>query len=271
MIEIDRPEVVAEVRAVFETYETALVGNDVETLDALFFDAPTTIRYGGGENLYGYGEIAAFRAARPSVGLARRIDRTVITTYGTDLAVASTLFFRDAAPGKVGRQMQTWLRTDAGWKVVAAHVSLIADPDASSTPASSAAPPQQERIEIVVVGAHLSGMALNGELAGRGGRFEREAQTTADYRLYALAGGPPARPGLVRVADGTGAAVATEVWSLPLDGFARFVAAIPAPLGLATVRLADGTAPKGFICETEGLAGARDITGFGGWRAYVSA
>lgn len=126
-MEINIPSVKAEVEAVFEEYEMALVGNDVATLDRLFLDAPTTIRYGGGENLYGYGEIAAFRSARSDGNLQRRLERTVITTYGTDFATAATLFYRDTAPGKVGRQMQTWMKTSDGWKVVAAHVSVIAE------------------------------------------------------------------------------------------------------------------------------------------------
>lgn len=124
-MEIDNPEVKAEVEAAFAEYETALVTNDVEVLDRLFLKSPTTIRYGGGENLYGYDEIAAFRSARSPKGLARRLERTVITTYGTDYATASTLFYRDSAPGKVGRQMQTWIRTPGGWRVAAAHVSVI--------------------------------------------------------------------------------------------------------------------------------------------------
>jgi len=127
-MEIDLPEVVAEVKAAFDAYETALTGNDVAALDAVFHDAPQTIRYGIGENLYGYGAIAGFRAARSPVGLARTISRTVITTYGRDFAVASTLFHRTTTPGKVGRQMQTWARFPEGWRVVAAHVSLIDEP-----------------------------------------------------------------------------------------------------------------------------------------------
>lgn len=129
-IAIDLPDVKAEVEAVFTEYETALVTNDVATLDRLFLDAPTTIRYGGGENLYGYAEIRDFRAGRSPAGLERRLERTVVTTYGRDFATASTLFRRDSAPGKVGRQMQTWIRTLDGWRVVAAHVSIIADPGA---------------------------------------------------------------------------------------------------------------------------------------------
>jgi Protein of unknown function (DUF3225) len=127
-MEIDLPEIVAEVKREFERYERALVSNDVALLDALFRDDPRTIRYGGGENLYGYEEIKAFRAARPSAGLARTLSRTVITTYGRDFATASTLFDRPSVAGKVGRQMQTWVRFPEGWRVVAAHVSMIDEP-----------------------------------------------------------------------------------------------------------------------------------------------
>ena len=124
-MDVDLPEVVAEVRAAFDRYEKALDDNDVDTLDAMFWTNPRTIRYGGTENLYGHDEIAAFRAARSPAGLARTISRTVISTYGRDCAVASTLFHRASVPGKVGRQMQTWVRFPEGWRVVAAHVSFI--------------------------------------------------------------------------------------------------------------------------------------------------
>jgi AtzH-like len=124
-MEIDLPEVVAEVKREFERYERALMSNDVALLDALFRDDPRTIRYGGGENLYGYEEIKAYRSARSPAGLARTLSKTVITTYGRDVAIASTLFHRASAPGKIGRQMQTWMRLPEGWRVVAAHVSMI--------------------------------------------------------------------------------------------------------------------------------------------------
>jgi allophanate hydrolase len=126
-------------------------------------------------------------------------------------------------------------------------------------------------IEIAVVGAHLSGMPLNGELTRAGGRFRRALATRPDYRLFALPGGPPRRPGLLRVAEGAGSAVAVEVWALPPDGFGRFVDGIPSPLGIGTLRLADGSTPKGFLCEPEGLIGAADISHHGGWRAYMAA
>jgi hypothetical protein len=124
-IEVDLPEVVAEVTAEFQRYEKALVENDVSVLDAIFHKDPRTIRYGGTENLYGYAEIAAFRAARSPTGLSRALSKTVITTYGRDFAVASTLYDRPSFPGKIGRQMQTWVRFPGGWRVVAAHVSMI--------------------------------------------------------------------------------------------------------------------------------------------------
>jgi hypothetical protein len=127
-MQVDLPEVLTEVTAQFERYEKALVSNDVAVLDELFRDDPRTLRYGGGENLYGYNEIMAFRAGRSPTGLMRTLDRSVITTYGRDTAVASTLFYRDSTPGKVGRQMQTWVRFAEGWKIVAAHVSVIDEP-----------------------------------------------------------------------------------------------------------------------------------------------
>ena len=127
-MDIDRPEVIAEVARAFAQYERALVSNDVQTLGALFLDDPRTIRYGAGENLYGYAEIERFRRARPSHGLDRRLSRTVITTYGDDFAVASTLFERDGNPAKIGRQMQSWVRLPQGWRIVAAHVSVIDRP-----------------------------------------------------------------------------------------------------------------------------------------------
>lgn len=127
-----------------------------------------------------------------------------------------------------------------------------------------------QRIEIAVVGAHMQGMALNVELVRLGGLIARRARTTADYRLYALAGGPPQRPGLIRVGDGEGAAIEAEVWALDPAAFGHFVAAIPPPLSIGTVRLADGTRPKGFLVEPQGIAEAIDITSLGSWRAYVA-
>ena len=129
-MEIDLPDVLAEVSAQFARYEAALVSNDVAVLDELFRNDSRTLRYGINENLYGYSEIMAFRAGRSPVGLMRTTDRTVITSYGRDTAVASTLFRRDGTSGRVGRQMQTWVRFPEGWRIVAAHVSIIDEPKA---------------------------------------------------------------------------------------------------------------------------------------------
>ena len=130
-MEINRPVVHAELTAVFDAYERALVDNDVDTLDALFWHSTFTIRYGGGENLYGIEAIRAFRAARPAQGLARELRNAVITTYGNDFGTTMTEFWRPSfGAASIGRQSQTWLRTAApghgGWRVVAAHVSVIA-------------------------------------------------------------------------------------------------------------------------------------------------
>jgi Protein of unknown function (DUF3225) len=127
-MEIDLPEVVAEVREAFALYEKALVANDVPALNAMFRDDARTVRYGAGEILYGYDAIKAFRAARSPVALGRTLSRTVITTYGREFAVAATLYERPSAPGKIGRQMQTWVKFPEGWRVAAAHVSLIDKP-----------------------------------------------------------------------------------------------------------------------------------------------
>jgi ketosteroid isomerase-like protein len=122
---VDDPEAKAEVEALFADYERALVSNDVAALDRFFVESETAIRYGAGENLYGCEAIKAFRAARPAAGLARRLEKTRIVAYGRDCAIAATLFRRDGAPGKIGRQMQTWIRFPEGWRIVAAHISLI--------------------------------------------------------------------------------------------------------------------------------------------------
>jgi hypothetical protein len=125
--EINLPDVLAEVTAQFARYEKALTGNDVAVLDELFWNSPRTLRYGVNENLYGYDAIANFRAGRPAQGLQRDVLKTVITTYGRDFATAN-IEFRRVGSDRTGRQSQTWLRTPQGWRVVAAHVSLLVPP-----------------------------------------------------------------------------------------------------------------------------------------------
>ena len=127
-MEINNPRTQAELRAVFEAYEAAFVANDIDTLDGFFLHEPTTIRYGVADMQLGMEQLRAYRQRVSPTGLARDLRETVITTYGGDLGIASTLFFRDRHPGKTGRQMQTWIRMADGWRIVAAHVSVIDDP-----------------------------------------------------------------------------------------------------------------------------------------------
>jgi allophanate hydrolase len=154
------------------------------------------------------------------------------------------------------------LHADAGAALGATGHALpqVSMPDAGPLP---------DEMPIALVGAHMSGLPLNGQITGAGGRFMRSARTSPDYRLFALPGGPPDRPGLVRVPDG-GTSIALELWTLPQSAFGALLAAIPAPLGLGRVRLDDGSEVTGFLCEGAGLAGAEDITALGGWRAYLS-
>jgi allophanate hydrolase len=130
--------------------------------------------------------------------------------------------------------------------------------------------PGADEIAIAVVGAHLSGMPLNGELKALSGRLLEATSTAPDYRLYALPGGHPPKPGLLRVQPGKGSAIALEVWGLRAENFGRFVAAVPPPMSIGTLKLADGRAVKGFLVEAEAVAGAADISSFGGWRAYLA-
>ncbi len=125
-------------------------------------------------------------------------------------------------------------------------------------------------ISLAVVGAHLSGMALNGELTALGATFLETAKTRPDYRLFALPSSRPPKPGLLRVAAGEGAPIEVEIWTLAPESFGRFVAAVPPPLSIGTLVLADGRMVKGFLVEAEAVAGARDITAFGGWRAFLA-
>jgi allophanate hydrolase len=150
----------------------------------------------------------------------------------------------------------------AGVTVGATGRSVPPPPAAVGAPAGT--------IPLAVVGAHLSGMPLNRELCDRGASFIKATTTAPEYRLFALPGGPPKRPGLLRV-GGDGAGIAVELWALPPAAFADFVAAIPAPLGIGTLRLADGTSVQGFLCEAAATDGAADISHFGGWRAYVAS
>ncbi len=126
-------------------------------------------------------------------------------------------------------------------------------------------------VKVAVVGAHLSGMPLNGQLAERGARLIGATETAPHYRLFALPGTVPPKPGLLRAADGAGARIAVEVWEMPVEHYGSFVALIQAPLGIGTLQLADGSSVQGFLCEAQATAGAQDISNFGGWRSYIAS
>ena len=140
---------------------------------------------------------------------------------------------------------------------------------ASSTPLQKFAP-EPHTIEIADVGAHLTGQPLNMQLTERDAKLVRSTRTSTGYRLYALPGTAPPKPGLIYDGSGPGL-IEVEVWEMPMSAFGSFVSLIPAPLGIGTLKLADGTEVKGFICETHAVTGAEDITTWGGWRAWRAA
>ena len=165
---------------------------------------------------------------------------------------------RDALLASIGRVFHADTKLPMGSK-------SLANPPLAALPASASG----DEIAIAVVGAHLSGMALNGELKALSARLLEEAVTAPDYKLYALDTTPP-KPGMLRVEHGTGASIKLELWALSAATFGKFVAAIPPPLSIGTVRLADGREVKGFIVEPAAVNGARDISSFGGWRAFMA-
>jgi allophanate hydrolase len=146
-------------------------------------------------------------------------------------------------------------------------LGALGKPQPLLTPLSPA--PRHDEVTIAVVGAHLSGMPLNGELKALGGRLLEVATTSNDYRLYALPNATPPKPGLIRVPKEQGVAIELEIWALSAEGFGRFVAAVPPPLSIGTINLADRRTVQGFLVEAQGIVGARDISSFGGWRAFI--
>ena len=164
-----------------------------------------------------------------------------------------------------------FLATLAGHFHAATGLPLGALGEQAALPPSATAAPAAGEIALAVVGAHLSGMPLNHELIALGARFLEATVTVPDYRLYALANTVPAKPGLLRVAAGAGGGIEVETWAMRAEAFGRFVDAVPPPLTIGSVRLADGRHVKGFLVEAEGLTGARDVTAFGGWRKAVAS
>ena len=180
---------------------------------------------------------------------------------------------RDGRPGSItllgGAGRDAFLASVGAWLHHNADVSLGATGWAIPEPAQRAPTALVDEIAVAMVGAHMSGLPLNGEVTRLGGRFLFASKTAPNYRFYSLAGGPPARPGLVRNLGG--GSIDLEVWALPKTSFGAFMAGIPQPLGIGTIDLVDGTSVKGFLCEPAGLEGAVEITGFGGWRAYMAS
>lgn len=183
------------------------------------------------------------------------------------------------APRTDGRPGSVTLLAEAGKDALAASVARGFEMDCDRVMGATAhpvpaptplAPAASDQIELAVCGAHMSGLPLNWQLADRGAHFVRKAETAAKYKFYALAGGPPARPGLVRSEAGDAASISLEIWSLPKTAFGSFMEGVPAPLGIGSIELSDGALVKGFICESAGLDGAVDITSLGDWRTYLS-
>lgn len=172
------------------------------------------------------------------------------------------------APGWREPDLVRWAQQLEAQANLCAGVTGLPAQNAGSLPAWRV-PTQGETIEVAVVGAHLRGMPLNHELLACGARFREETSTASDYRLYALQGTVPPKPGMARSDEG--AAITVEVWDMPIANFGRFVAGVPTPLGIGSVQLQDGRRVKGFICEGHALTQARDITAFGGWRAYCQS
>jgi allophanate hydrolase len=148
-------------------------------------------------------------------------------------------------------------------------LGALKHPQPPLVPASTSL--NDNEVAVAVVGAHLSGLPLNGELRALGGRLLEAAKSAPDYRLYALAGTKPPKPGLLRVVGGKGAAIDVEVWGLPTEAFGRLVASVPMPLSIGTIKLSDGRDVKGFLVEPAATIDARDISSFGGWRAFLSS
>jgi allophanate hydrolase len=174
---------------------------------------------------------------------------TMVAPCGKDFALLS-----------LGAKLHALAVPSVGATEHAPH-KLAVPPDATLFPSG--------QIQVAVCGAHLSGLPLNGQLTSRGARLIKTVHSAPDYKLYALPGGPPLRPGMLRVARG-GMRIAMEIWELPASQFGSFVAGIPAPLGIGTLQLEDGTSVQGFVCEALATEGAEDITHHGGWRAFMA-
>ena len=250
-VAVDRPDVVAEVRAAFDRYEQALVAGDVATLTELFWADPRCVRFGVTDRQQGGAEIAAWRAVHPSVPAGRRLWDTQVLAVDDRTAVVTTLFdYPDRAVE--GRQSQTWVRFADGWRVAAAHVSEV----------------QQATVPLAVVAAHRTRQPLHPELVALGARPAGVAVTAPVYRLVALPGPGTPRGGLVEVGAG-GHPIEVELHEVPTACVGTLLSALPAPLALGTVRLADRDV-LGVVC-TSAPAAAVDVSAWRSWPAYLAA
>lgn len=260
-------EVVDEVSAHFAAYEDALIRGSTAEVNAFFWSDDEIVRFGIADRQRGYRQLAEWRATQSGLP-GRRLADTVITTFGPDFAVVTTLFSTPDRPME-GRQSQVWARLADGWRIVSAHVSEVPARDRDEVAAEKPAddPGDAEGVILAVIGAHLRGQPLNGELVERRGRFVEQTTTSRCYRLYAMATEPP-KPALVRSREG-GNEIEVELWSLPRAEFGTFVARVPPPLAIGSIELGDGRWVPGFVGQPEALVASRDITDFGGWRRFL--
>lgn len=268
-VALDRPEVVAAVRAAFDRYERALVAGDLAVLTELFWADPRCVRFGVADRQQGGAEIAAWRAAHPSVPPGRRLWDTRVIAVDDHTAVVTTLFdYPDRAVE--GRQSQTWVRFAEGWRIVAAHVAELQQGDTAATGSQECHPPAipGATVALAVVAAHRTGQPLHPELVALGARFAGVAVTAPAYRLVALPGRGVPRGGLVAVGAG-GHAIEVELHAMPTARVGSLLAALPAPLALGSVRLADGDV-LGMVC-TNAPEEAVDVSAWGSWPAYLAA
>ncbi|MFT4096074.1 MAG: allophanate hydrolase [Rhodoblastus sp.] len=239
---------------------TSGVWNDIDALVVPTFPRPRTVADVLADPLGPNAELGTYTNF---VNLLDLCALAVPGRFRSDGFPASVTFIAPAGKDHVLAGLGARFHTAAGVALGATGAPNPATPFSENS--------MSDQIEIVVVGAHMSGLPLNRELTALGGRFSRVVETKPDYRFYALPGGPPFRPGLLRVAAGTGVAIAAEVWTLDAAGFGAFVSGIPAPLGIGTLLLSDGATPKGFLVEAEAVRGAEDISAYGGWRAFMAA
>jgi Protein of unknown function (DUF3225) len=261
--------VVAAVRAAFDRYERALVAGDVAVLSELFWADPRCVRFGVTDRQQGGAEIAAWRAAHPSVPPGRRLWDTRVVAVDDHTAVVTTLFdYPDRAVE--GRQSQTWVRFGDGWRIVAAHVAELQQGDTAATQSQEGHPAAipGATVPLAVVAAHRRGQPLYPELVALGARLAGVAVTAPTYRLVALPGQGVPRGGLVAVGPG-GQAIEVELHEMPTAVLGELLATLPFPLALGRIQLTEHEV-LGMVC-TSAPAEAVDVSAWGSWPAYLAA